>query len=475
MKTFTALALIGILFFCALSVSMAGAAVVEIENEFVAKLQNGVNPADVWPPDRAGIQDSIPGMGIFLVEYLPGTDKADILDTLAKNPFVEFAEPNYLMEFPENFQMSISFPDESRPTYLMGVSPESFYTQPADYDLGITQAQLLSTGAGVTVAVIDNGLDFNHPMFAAANLIPGRDIIDNDNDPTDEGGSAYGHGTFVTGLILLAAPDCNILPIKAFDGDGIGTSFDAARAIRWAATHGADVINMSFGMEIASAAIEDAIDFTKDRDVIMIAASGNESLTVPIYPAAFPGVLAVSAIDEDEYIAEFSNYGNFIDVCAPGVNLYSALAGEYNWGTWSGTSFSAPLVAAGCAMAKAENPDISAGEMIMHVRSTARRELDWGLITPPSFEYGNGCIDIYELVSTIHDFDGVACGDADGNGIVNPADANYIVRFVFKGGKPPVSMRAADVNCDNSVNQADATYLLNYLIKNGTPPCCIFK
>ncbi len=475
MKQSKALAVTVLLLLSIFTNAMLLADISEVPHELVVKLKPGIELRDVWNSNRAGIIGSIPESNMYLLEYDSDFSKADVFDLLGKNPNVVYVEPNYEMQVPENYQMSISFPDESRPPLLKGVSPADFFGLPGEYNLGTNDAFGFTTGEGVTVAVIDNGIEPDHPLFQESNVLRGRDILDKDNDPTDEGGSSYGHGTFVTGIILMNAPDCEIMPIRAFDGDGFGTSFVVARSIRWAAIHNADVINMSFGMEVDSKAISGAVDFASDRGIILIAACGNESTNALMYPAAYGDVIAVSAFDTNEEFADFSNYGTYIDVCAPGVDVYSSTAGEYNWGTWSGTSFAAPFVTAGCVLTLSEAPDMTIRSMVHHVRATARRELNWGFVQAPDERYGNGCINIFGMVSTATVEDDILCGDADGNGAVNPGDAHYIVRFVFKNGAPPVSMNAADVNCDMSVNEADATYLLNYLMKNGLPPCCMNK
>ena len=434
--------------------------------------ENGVAD-NMAPAFRAGITDSIKGCNIFLVEMMDEMTLSQAIDALSKDPDVMYVEPNFPMELPENFQMSISFPDESLPPLLKDISPPDFYGLPAQYDLGTDEALQVTEGDGIVVAVIDNGLAYNHPLFQISTILPGKDFIDNDNEPAEKAGDAYGHGTFVTGLILLNAPACHIMPLRAFDKDGVGSSFSVARAIRWAATHNVRVVNMSFGMSTYSHLIQDACSFASNRNVVLVAASGNENSASPTYPASYPYVIAVSAIDEQEYRADFSNYGEYIDVCAPGVNLYSCLAGEFNWGTWSGTSFSAPLVSAACALSCAADPTVTPQRMERHLRKTARRNLAWGTISnPPDPEYGNGCIDIGAAVTTINNPDDILCGDADGNGIFNIADAHYVVNFVFRDAGVPASDACADVNCDGRVNEADANYMLNYLVKGGPAPCC---
>ena len=432
-------------------------------------IQNG-KPEDVLQGSGARLDDSIPGCQTFLIEIDQEDDWNAIVDELEADSQVIFVEPNYSVELPESFQMSISFPDDYAPPLLDGVEPSSFFDQSSIYSIGLDQAQLIATGAGITVAVIDNGVDFSHPFLASRLLPTGYDFMDGDNDPAFEAGEVAGHGTFVSGLVALAAPDCQILPFRAFDGNGSGNTFAIAEAIYSAVDQGVDVINMSFGTIESNRIMVQACNQAILNGVAMVAACGNVGHDLPTYPASLPGVIAVSGIGADDYLAAFSNYGDYIDVCAPGVNLYSALAGDDDWGTWSGTSFAAPLVAAACALVRQISPDYSTFIMQEHIRQTASTNFLWGTLLPPDPSYGYGRIDVFKAADLAGDGFDADFGDLNGNGTVNAGDIVYLVQYVYSGGPPPVGSGNADMNCDGVVDAYDIEYFVNR-IYNGGPRC----
>ena len=160
---------------------------------------------------------------------------------------------------------------------------------------------------------------------------------------------AHGHGTFCAGLIAAVAPDAMIMPLRVFDDAGNADAFIIARAIRYAVQHGADVINMSFGMTAESNAVKQAIKFAVDHDVTVVASAGNNNSTVPQFPASLNNVMGVASTDLSDKKAGFSNYGKAIFVDAPGVNIISAYPGGY-YAIASGTSFSAPFVSGEAAL-----------------------------------------------------------------------------------------------------------------------------
>lgn len=165
----------------------------------------------------------------------------------------------------------------------------------------------------------------------------------------DTSNPAHGHGTFCAGLIAVVAPDAMIMPLRVFDDNGNADAFTIARAIRYAAQNGANVINMSFGMVSEYKVVKDAIKFATARGVTVVASAGNANSSVPQFPASLSDVMGVAATDLMDKKASFSNYGHDIFVDAPGVNIISAYPGGY-YAIASGTSFSAPFVAGEAAL-----------------------------------------------------------------------------------------------------------------------------
>ncbi len=297
MRRTTSIAIIISIFLFSSSLVFAGK---KRAGEAVVKVKSNEQIISIAEDLQAVVADSIPSSSTYLLTFSESRSVDEVVDELNSNADVELASINTSIDIPEVFQISQGFPDESVPIFNKGISPQDYYAQEGTYDIGIDSAQLLSTGQGVVIAVIDNGIDYLHPLMLNSNILDGHDFITISSDASEQPGTIYGHGTFVTGLLLLTAPDVSIIPLRAFDGDGIGDQFNVAQAIDWAVRHGADIINMSFGTTDMISVLSEAIDDANSKNVVMIAATGNEGTAIPSYPAAHPDVIAVSAVDMSE-------------------------------------------------------------------------------------------------------------------------------------------------------------------------------
>lgn len=227
--------------------------------------------------------------------------------------------------------------------------------------LGLSAAHTRQPTAGAntttTIAVLDTGLDLDHPMFQAS-LSPRstwKDFVDHDATPHDEGefGSGLtGHGTEVAGLALIVAPHATLMPIRVLDETGRGDASAVAAGIVWAADHGADIINLSLGADQPVDAITEAVAYANSRGVIITASAGNNGNEGLDYPAAqFAGSalnLAVGSHDGAGVKSAFSQYGA-LSVTAPGEGLFGP-APQRRLAAWSGTSMSAPIAAGSAAL-----------------------------------------------------------------------------------------------------------------------------
>lgn len=253
----------------------------------------------------------------------------------------------------------------------------------------------------VIIAVIDTGVDLAHTDLDGQ-LVEGYNIVDKEAKPQDD----VGHGTHVAGIIAALVNNGEgvagvswynkIMPVKALDGTGSGTTYAVAEGIIWATDHGAKVINMSLGNYADSQFLHDAVKYAYDRDVVLVAASGNDNTERPGYPAAYPEVLAVAAIDADQKRAEYSNYGDYIDVSAPGTNIASTFPGN-QYAALSGTSMASPHAAAMAGLIRSLNPELTNQEVMDLMINHA---VDLGDKGKDKY-YGHGQIDIFQSLKAV--------------------------------------------------------------------------
>jgi subtilisin family serine protease len=261
---------------------------------------------------------------------------------------------------------------------------------------------MYATGGGI-VAIIDTGIDVNHPALAGA-IVPGYDFITNQPETVSDLGSvsqstaailegrvageplrgamvnqstaaileqstaaileadglpaAFGHGTMVAGLVRLVAPTTQIMPLRAFGADGSGDVFDVVRAIYYAVDHGANVINMSFSLKNWSAELLRAMNYANEHEVICVASAGNGGEETLVFPSAFRHAIGVGSTNNLDRRSTFSNYGNgLVRLAAPGEGLITAFPGG-RYAAVSGTSFSAALVSGAAALVVQVDPGI---------------------------------------------------------------------------------------------------------------------
>lgn len=218
-------------------------------------------------------------------------------------------------------------------------------------------------GEGVTVAVIDTGVDTSHPVLAA-NVVPGWNFVDNDSNPQDVlGGSGSGHGTAVAGIILQVAPKASIMPLRTLDENGYGDTDDVTEAVIWAIDNGANVINLSLGSVEDDTVLEQAMQYATNAGVYIVSSAGNEGrqdrLTFPARRGRGSGKLSellvsVGSVNTSDVKSEFSNYGKDLEMVAPGENIFTTFPnGQITYAT--GTSFASPIAAGTIALGLGEN------------------------------------------------------------------------------------------------------------------------
>jgi subtilisin family serine protease len=370
---------------------------------------------------------------LYLISVPSDSNHDAALASLSSDPAVLNLEPDVPLALPEvlgtrNGSASSPAPPGLFPAitpYYNSWAWTGYVNQPAVAALNIPKVhQSFATGAG-TVAFLDTGVDFTHPVLAPS-LISGWDfttnspggyestccqlgdsttaILDDSTTSILDGrwGSVlspslsqllglippkgYGHGTMVAGLIHLAAPTARLMPIRVFNSNGTTTLFRIVQGIYYAVNNGANVINMSFSSLSASPELAAAIDYASAHGVISVSSVGNGGSQITVYPAGFTRVIGVASTDDFGVRSLFSNYGTpRVTLAAPGeavITLYPGGGYAVGWGT----SFSTPLVAGGIALLNQLDPADN--------QTRAVRAFSSG--SHPAPDLGLGLIDLYQ-------------------------------------------------------------------------------
>ncbi|MCP4708906.1 MAG: S8 family serine peptidase, partial [Planctomycetes bacterium] len=339
-----------------------------------------------------------------------GQSIEDALDAYRQCPEVEYAELNtiYSVNVDPNdplypLQWPLENVEQDYPASGRYNEPPGTY----DKDMDASAAWDIHKGSrAVVIAVVDSGVDYVHRDLAGnmwvneleeagavgvdddgngyIDDVYGYDFVNKDGDPLDDNG----HGTHCSGIIAAVGnngqditgvcPGGRIMALKFLNSSGFGNTADAADAIYYAVNHGADVISNSWGGGGYTATMQAAINYAFSRGVIVVAAAGNDNVDTEQYPANYNHVLSVAATDSNDDKAVFSNYGDWIDLAAPGVDILSLLAEGTPFGTEyddfttiaSGTSMACPQVAGACGLLFSVNPLLSEEQMFAILMET---------------------------------------------------------------------------------------------------------
>ncbi|GGZ39394.1 S8 family serine peptidase [Streptomyces poonensis] len=288
---------------------------------------------------------------------------------------------------------------------ILTATPGAFadQTRDAQWHLETLQAESvweISKGKGVTVAVIDTGVNTQH-VDLRDNLLKGYDFEDNDEDPSPEEGdllspthgtgmasliAGHGHGSGAADGVMGLAPEAKILPIRS------GGEMGFAEEIRYAVDHGASVINISQGESQGLDADREAVAYALQHDALIVTASGNAGSEVDDYPALYPGVLTVGGVNKNGTIWEGSNYGPEVLLSAPAARLVSASWPGNKLRIADGTSGAAALTSAAAALIKSKYPDLTPGQIVNRLVKTAVLPDSIKDLSLPDEKYGYGAI-----------------------------------------------------------------------------------
>src|SRR5437667_3536105 len=325
-------------------------------SSLLVKLVDGLSvqeQADVIARNGGVEISSIPALRLHVVQVAPA-DLPQVLANYQADPQVVNAEEN-------KTRQSQAFPTD--PLY-----PNQWALAKIGWDQVF--GAVMPTGSAI-VAILDTGVDAQHPDLAG-NVIPGTSILDGSAGTTDPSG----HGTWVAGIAAaqtnttsaegiagVADAGVRIMPVTVLDVNGLGQDSDVIAGVIWAADHGADVIVMAFSNPGFSQNLQDALDYAWSRNVVLVAATGNDGVSTPTFPAGDRGVMGVAATDPNDSLVPFSNSGPSTFIAAPGTDIQTTTIGDA-YTVISGTSASAAIVAGAAAFMRAVDPTLTNGVIV---------------------------------------------------------------------------------------------------------------
>ena len=262
-----------------------------------------------------------------------------------------------------------------------------YETQPLLARIRLPEAVEGSNLERETIAILDTGIDVEHPLFVNTTIQamddytvfpPQGAVADVGNGKDDDGDGVadegVGHGTHVAGILATGAPKAHFYIFKVLDDEGWGTAFGLASAAKDAVSKGADVINMSLGLTSDDPMIRHLSSWIAEQGIALVASAGNRNSADPQYPGAYEGAFGVAAVDGQDVRAPFSNYGTHVDISAPGVDIISAIPktfGSNRYAIASGTSMATPFVTAAVAVVHSYYPEMRPRDIAVHVVAKA--------------------------------------------------------------------------------------------------------
>ncbi|UCZ54269.1 S8 family serine peptidase [Bacillus shivajii] len=389
-----------------------GQLVISVSSESIADLRRSINS-----PNHILNDDAIKEKGFEVVDSLLGDGNKGLSQEFRRNAeesmgfvfLIEYATnayestdqaKNVLDDALTDLDLDVRYVTENMKMHVLeeavvsgDVSVSMHDNQEWHYEMiNAPQAWDITTGSNnVRMAVLDTGIDSSHPNLS--NLVDtslGRSFVGGDAE------DRQGHGTHVAGTIASygsvsgVMQEASLVSVKVLDDNGSGTLYGIQEGILYAADINSDVMNMSLGGGGYNQGMDDAVQTAVNAGTIVVAASGNDSSSNISYPAAYSGSIAVGSVTSSGTRSSFSNYGDGLELMAPGSDIYSTYPnGQY--ATLSGTSMASPHVAGVAGLMRAVNPDITVSEARSILQDTAQNAGSF-------YEYGHGIVDAYAAV-----------------------------------------------------------------------------
>jgi Subtilase family len=365
-----------------------------VADEVVLGFSSSVTPQEIdqlarrYNISRLGSQ-SFPLIGTTLYRWRLNGNRSlvDAIGAIEDERIVASAQPNYLFTLAQDTTKASSPKRADAAQYVLG-------------KLQIEQAHQVATGRNISIAVIDSEIDLKHPDLAGT-IAKSFDAVGSDDQTPHTHGTAMAGAIAAHGKLMGIASGPKLLAERAFDNKGgaaNGTSFAIYKSLQWAADNGARVVNMSFAGP-PDPMLHRLLEAAYDKGMVLVAAAGNAGPnSAPMYPAADPSVIAVTATDSNDGLFNMANRGDYIAVAAPGVEVI-ALAPGKSYLITTGTSVAAAHVSGVAALLLEQNPSLKPDDVRKIIMSTAR---PLGSKAEHS-DFGAGLVNAYRAVTSLHD------------------------------------------------------------------------
>lgn len=339
----------------------------------LVRVKAGINPGHLADDFFSVILDHVSSTDVYSFRVPSATTETAFAAAVGRDSRVVYAEVDHFVVSPEVGGEPFHF------AFDLSSAPKTFANSATYVQVGVGGIDSSgpgsgATGKGVVVAVLDTGATFGHSDLKG-HYLPGYNALYPALPPNEaaDGFANYevGHGTMVAGIIARLAPKAMIMPVRVLNGDGSGTILNVVNGIRYATTHGANIISMSFGVSVKSSVLNEALNAAELAGVLLVTSAGNDNSGNTTTTILSGGTLPVAALEADNTKAPYSNYGSYVRISAPGSNIRSTFS-DGGYASWSGTSFAAPFVSAEAALIFSVKPTLTADGVASIIRSTAR-------------------------------------------------------------------------------------------------------